>query len=59
MAGRSAKKGLDVLLYDLGEVLVAKGITEKGKTLMEEAEEGEPVDEASRKAAEEAYCPPA
>jgi sulfhydrogenase subunit beta (sulfur reductase) len=52
--GPFSEKGLDVLLYDLGEVLVAKGITEKGKTLIDEAEEGEPVDEASRKAAEEA-----
>jgi len=42
------EKGLDILLYDLGEVLVAKGLTEKGKTLMEEAEGGEPLDGVNR-----------
>jgi ferredoxin len=51
--GPFSEKGLDVLLYDLGEELVAKGITEKGKSLIDETEGGEPVEEASRAKVEE------
>jgi ferredoxin len=51
--GPFSEKGLDVLVYDLGEVLAAKGLTEKGKTLMDEVEGGEPLDEAGRARVEE------
>ena len=51
--GPFSEKGLDVLLYDLGDVFVAKAITEKGEAFLEkleggQASEGSEIDEAEK-----------
>jgi sulfhydrogenase subunit beta (sulfur reductase) len=51
--GPFSEKGLDVLVYDLGETLVAKTITAKGEELLRQAEGGKSVDERGRKRMEE------
>ncbi len=43
---------LDVLLYDLGETFLAKGLTDKGEEFLNKAEGGGPVDDAALKDAE-------
>ena len=45
------EKGLDVLLYDLGETFLAKGLTERGEELLKKAG-GSPADDAAVKGAE-------
>jgi ferredoxin len=47
------EKGLDVLLYDLGEKIVAKVVSEKGEAFLKGAEGGTKADKASLKEAEE------
>ncbi len=49
--GPLSEKGLDVILYDLGEAFLAKGVTEKGTTLLREAEGGEILGSGSREKA--------
>jgi sulfhydrogenase subunit beta (sulfur reductase) len=51
--GPYSEKGLDVLLYDLGEDFVAKALTPKGEALLEKAEGGAAADEAGLKQAEQ------
>jgi ferredoxin len=46
------EKGLDVLLYDLGEHFLAKSITEKGEHFLEKAQGGSEADEVSQKEAD-------
>ena len=41
------EKGMDVLLYDLGEKFLAKGLTEKGEKLLKEAKGGVEADKDS------------
>lgn len=43
---------LDVLLYDLGDAFLAKGITEKGEAFLEKATGGKPADDAALAKAE-------
>ena len=43
--------GLDVLLYDLGETYLARGLTEKGETFLSKAQDGEKADEKAVKRA--------
>jgi ferredoxin len=43
---------LDVMLYDLGETFLAKGLTEKGEEFLKKAEGGTPADSATVKDAE-------
>lgn len=50
--GPFSEKGLDVLLYDLGERFLAKTLTEKGERFLEKAEGGTEADEAALKEAE-------
>ena len=47
--GPFSEKGLDVLIYELGEDLVVKALTPKGEALLEKAEGGAPVDDAALK----------
>ncbi|MDY6879133.1 MAG: 4Fe-4S dicluster domain-containing protein [Thermodesulfobacteriota bacterium] len=51
--GPFSEKGMDVLLYDLGESFLAKGLTEKGEAFLKEAEGGSPAEAGDIKAAEE------
>ena len=46
------EKGLDVLLYDLGETFLAKAITEKGGEFLGKAEGGKPAEKPILKDAE-------
>jgi sulfhydrogenase subunit beta (sulfur reductase) len=46
--GPFSEKGLDVLVYDLGEMLVAKTITPKGEEFLRRAGGGERIDEPLR-----------
>ncbi len=45
------EKGLDVLLYDLGENFLAKTLTEKGEALLKKIGQGKPADDAVQKEA--------
>ena len=47
------QKGLDALLYDLGETFLVKAITEKGETFLNKAREGSEADETALKESEE------
>jgi ferredoxin len=47
--GPFSEKGLDVMVCDLGETLVARTITAKGEKFLGRAEGGKPVDERDRK----------
>jgi sulfhydrogenase subunit beta (sulfur reductase) len=47
------EKGLDVLLYDLGETYLVKSLTDKGKDFLSKAEGGETAEEGKRKSAAE------
>ena len=47
------EKGLDVLLYDLDDGYLARGLTEKGETFLEKAQGGEKADKKALKQAEE------
>jgi sulfhydrogenase subunit beta (sulfur reductase) len=47
------EKHLDVLLYDLGDNFLAKGLTEKGEAFLEKAGAGAEADEASMKKADD------
>jgi sulfhydrogenase subunit beta (sulfur reductase) len=51
--GPFSERGLDVMVYDLGESVVAKTITAKGEEFLRQAVGGESVDEALRKRVEE------
>ena len=51
-SGPFSEKGLDVLLYDLGESFLARAITKKGKVLLEKMEGGSDPDEGALKEAE-------
>jgi sulfhydrogenase subunit beta (sulfur reductase) len=46
--GPFSEKGLDVLVYDLGEEFMVKGLTERGEALMGELEGGKAVGEGDR-----------
>jgi len=50
--GPFSEKGLDVLLYDLGDTFLAKSLTEKGENFLAATQEGGPADEAQMKQAE-------
>jgi ferredoxin len=50
--GPFGEKGLDVLLYDLGENFLSKSLTDKGEELLEKIGEGKPADDAAQKEAE-------
>ncbi len=50
--GHFSEDALDVLLYDLGEKILAKGLTEKGEELLNKIEGGNPAEEKDLKAAE-------
>jgi ferredoxin len=51
--GPFSEKGLDVLLHDVGEEFLAKGLTEKGERFLEQIEGGgNPTDENRKKAEE-------
>ncbi|MBW2609870.1 MAG: 4Fe-4S dicluster domain-containing protein [Deltaproteobacteria bacterium] len=50
--GPFSEKGLDALLFDLGERVLAKGLTEKGDEFLENAEVGKEADESILKEAE-------
>ncbi len=47
------EEGLDVMLHDLGEGYLAKGLTEKGEAFLSEAKGGKEAGEAERKQAGE------
>ena len=51
--GPFSEKGLDVLLYDLGEKILARPLTQKGGKFLEKAKGGSPADESDSKAAEQ------
>jgi len=51
--GPFSEKGLDVMVYDLGETVVAKTITAKGEEFLGQAEGGSTVDERAREKMEE------
>jgi sulfhydrogenase subunit beta (sulfur reductase) len=51
-SGPFDEEGMDVLLYDMGERFLAKGLTEKGEKLLEEARGGAEADEGSQNDAE-------
>ncbi len=51
--GPFSEKGLDVLLYDLGDQYLAKALTEKGSALLSKIEGGEEAREAHLDQAEE------
>jgi sulfhydrogenase subunit beta (sulfur reductase) len=42
--GPFSEKGLDVMLYDLGETFLARGLTEKGEALLAKTSEGKAAD---------------
>jgi formate hydrogenlyase subunit 6/NADH:ubiquinone oxidoreductase subunit I len=46
------EKGLDILLYDLGENVLSKSLTEKGEALLKKIGQGKPTDDAVQKEAE-------
>jgi sulfhydrogenase subunit beta (sulfur reductase) len=46
------EKGLDVMVYDLGETFLAKAITEKGEDFIEKTQGGSEADDTALKAAE-------
>jgi sulfhydrogenase subunit beta (sulfur reductase) len=46
------KKGLDVLLFPLGESFLAESLTEKGEAFLQTAQGGRPADESALKEAE-------
>jgi ferredoxin len=49
--GPYSERGLDVLLYDMGEEFLARGLTEKGERFLEQIEGGEnPTNENTKKA---------
>jgi len=50
--GPFSEKGLDVLLYDLRETFLVKGLTGKGEEFLKKAEGGKPAEEAILKDAE-------
>jgi len=50
--GPFSEKGLDVLVYDLGERFLARTLTEKGEAFLGKMEGGEPADESLLKEAE-------
>ncbi|MCD6561295.1 MAG: 4Fe-4S dicluster domain-containing protein [Deltaproteobacteria bacterium] len=50
--GPFSEKGLDVMLYDLGERFLVKGLTEKGEEFLNKAKGGSPADDAALKDAE-------
>lgn len=50
--GPFSEKGLDVLLYDLGENFLAKALTNKGETFLKKAEGERPAGESDLKDAE-------
>ena len=50
--GPFSEEGMDVLLYDLADVVVAKGLTHRGKALMEEAGGGRPLEGVRREQVE-------
>ena len=47
------EKGLDVIIYDLGESFLAKAVTEKGEAFLNKAQGGSKADDTAIKAAEE------
>jgi len=47
------EKGLDVLLYDLGETFLIKGLTEKGEEWIQAIQGGQPAGDAALKAGED------
>ncbi|MBW2616932.1 MAG: 4Fe-4S dicluster domain-containing protein [Deltaproteobacteria bacterium] len=47
------EKGLDALLYDLGESYLVKGLTEKGEEFLKKAQGGTEADDAAKKKAKE------
>jgi len=51
------EKGLDVLLYDLGAIFLAKGLTDDGEEFLNKAEGGKPAEEAELKDAEGMAAP--
>jgi ferredoxin len=50
--GPFSEKGLDVLLYDLGEVFVAKALTEKGEGFLEKLQGGKEAEKSEIEEAE-------
>ncbi|MGD2125010.1 MAG: 4Fe-4S dicluster domain-containing protein, partial [Desulfobacteraceae bacterium] len=50
--GPFSEKGLDVLLYHLGDVFVARAITEKGEAFLDKAQGGTVTEEGALKEAE-------
>ena len=50
--GPFSEKGLDVLLYDMEENLLARSLTEKGEQFLKGTERGSPADESVLKEAE-------
>jgi len=52
-SGPFSEKGLDVLLYDMGEVFLARCLSEKGRELVEKIAGGRDADEAVIRGAEE------
>jgi sulfhydrogenase subunit beta (sulfur reductase) len=51
--GPFSEKGLDALLYDLGDKFLVKALTDKGETFLSQAKGGKEADEAALKASEE------
>ncbi|MCF8062568.1 MAG: 4Fe-4S dicluster domain-containing protein [Deltaproteobacteria bacterium] len=51
-SGPFDRKGLDVLLYDLGDAYLAQPLTDKGEALLEKTDGGKEADEASWKKAQ-------
>ena len=51
-SGPFSEKGLDVLVYDLGESVLAKILTDKGEAFLEKTDRGKKPDAADLKAAE-------
>jgi ferredoxin len=51
--GPFSEKGLDVLLYDLGDSFLVKALTEKGETFLNQAQGGKEADEKTLKAGED------
>jgi len=45
--GPFSEKGLDVLLYDLGERFLTKALSEKGEAFLRKTQGGEPADEGA------------
>jgi ferredoxin len=46
------EKGLDVILYDLGEAFMARALTDKGEKLLGKVQGGKPADKGTKKKSE-------